>query len=411
MRRLDPNGYHVAPEGVPNPYRPRLHNWKGGPYNEGNLFHGPNYTEPQFGLPGIRQPIWQYGPPGVAGLSGADDNIGEYDMYHASDVRTRGGSFSPRGFGGGIFNLNTALGADTAPAGRTPDPAQAVIWGLPDPRFSVIQGKLNAVLIVNGKSPIPMDGVLNEGFCSACRSLPDASFKAFLNSTTQAEADMAYLALLQCMVNGYIDPSALPCEVPGSKNPNCGGVIPPQPQPPQPPRPGQGCPAGQFPNPMTGQCEMIPVIPGLPSAGCLPGMVLDPGTGLCKLPGGGLPSLPSLPGVPAKTCPPGQKLDPASNTCELISVLPPVKPACAPGFAIDPKTGTCVYQQGVEPSKPATVCQEGTKFDPSTGLCKKVTPTPAATTDNTLYWVLGGVALVGIGAGIWAYRKNARKGR
>lgn len=44
--------------GVPNPLGPRLHNWKGGPLNEGSLFHGPLYTRPAYNLPRISRPLF-----------------------------------------------------------------------------------------------------------------------------------------------------------------------------------------------------------------------------------------------------------------------------------------------------------------------------------------------------------------
>lgn len=44
--------------GVPNPLGPRVHNWKGGPLNEGSLFHGPIYTRPMFQFPWQPRPLW-----------------------------------------------------------------------------------------------------------------------------------------------------------------------------------------------------------------------------------------------------------------------------------------------------------------------------------------------------------------
>lgn len=43
--------------GIPNPYGPRLHNWRGGPLNEGSLYHGPVYTRPMYELPWMRRPL------------------------------------------------------------------------------------------------------------------------------------------------------------------------------------------------------------------------------------------------------------------------------------------------------------------------------------------------------------------
>jgi hypothetical protein len=44
--------------GIPNPYGPRLHNWKGGAYDEGSQYHGPIYTRPVYSLPRITQPLF-----------------------------------------------------------------------------------------------------------------------------------------------------------------------------------------------------------------------------------------------------------------------------------------------------------------------------------------------------------------
>jgi hypothetical protein len=41
---------------IPSPYGPRVHNWKGGPLNEGSLYHGPNYTRPSYRMPWIMRP-------------------------------------------------------------------------------------------------------------------------------------------------------------------------------------------------------------------------------------------------------------------------------------------------------------------------------------------------------------------
>lgn len=58
--------------GIPNPWGPRTHNWKGGSLNEGSLFHGPIYTRPVYSLPRVTNPL--FGTPSPDGL-GADDPI------------------------------------------------------------------------------------------------------------------------------------------------------------------------------------------------------------------------------------------------------------------------------------------------------------------------------------------------
>ncbi len=87
--------------GIPNPLGPRTHNWKGGPLNEGSLFHGPLYTRPMYNLPWVARP-----------LNGLGQDVN--DMQ----IKTRNGLFANEGHGGGVFNYNTAFGglsgADTA---------------------------------------------------------------------------------------------------------------------------------------------------------------------------------------------------------------------------------------------------------------------------------------------------------
>jgi hypothetical protein len=59
MRSIyDPETY---PEGVPNPFGPRVHAWKGGPRNEGTRYHGPVYARPDYRLPWQRRPLWGVG--------------------------------------------------------------------------------------------------------------------------------------------------------------------------------------------------------------------------------------------------------------------------------------------------------------------------------------------------------------
>ena len=47
--------------GIPNPLGPRVHNWKGGPLNEGSLYHGPVYTRPAYTLPWAKRPLFGVG--------------------------------------------------------------------------------------------------------------------------------------------------------------------------------------------------------------------------------------------------------------------------------------------------------------------------------------------------------------
>jgi hypothetical protein len=56
-------GQYDPPEnyGIPNPLGPRVHNWKGGPLNEGSLYHGPVYTRPSYTLPWATRPLFGLG--------------------------------------------------------------------------------------------------------------------------------------------------------------------------------------------------------------------------------------------------------------------------------------------------------------------------------------------------------------
>ncbi len=60
----DPSTY---PQGVPNPLGPRVHAWTGGPFNEGQRFHGPVYTRPQATLPWQERPLWGVGSEPIVG--------------------------------------------------------------------------------------------------------------------------------------------------------------------------------------------------------------------------------------------------------------------------------------------------------------------------------------------------------
>jgi hypothetical protein len=365
-----PSQYGYSREGVPNPYRDHLHNWRGGPLNEGSLYHGPNYYAPQFRNIWQPRPLW-----GVGGGS---------DMYR-QDVNTRNGVFTNRGFGGGIFNSNVALGADTP---SLLNPLNAVVWGVPDPRFAVIQGKLNAFLVGNGIAMLPMDGVLGDNYCSAVRNLGNvgdksgSQYQAFLATLTSDEKDSVLSAGAQCILKGF----AFPCSFPEmAGNPACGGggggttppVVPPV----------GTCPSGQVWNPLNGQCVALAVPPTCPS-----GQILNPLTGQCI-------ALPTI-----KTCPTGQIWNPLTGQCV---VLPSVPAACPSGqvsvagqcIPLDPTPKACPAGQvsvagQCIPTDPLKSCPAGTAFDASTGLCKA--PAAAASGSNPVLYIVGGLAVVGL---------------
>lgn len=62
----DPSTY---PQGVPNPYGPRVHAWNGGPWDQGTRYHGAIYDRPQATLPWQERPLWGVGEPVVSSVN------------------------------------------------------------------------------------------------------------------------------------------------------------------------------------------------------------------------------------------------------------------------------------------------------------------------------------------------------
>lgn len=72
--------------GIPSPYGPRTHNWRGGPLNQGSLFHGPIYTRPVYNPTWVPQTL-----NGRLGPLGCIDGGGpEYDPVSGHWVQSRG---------------------------------------------------------------------------------------------------------------------------------------------------------------------------------------------------------------------------------------------------------------------------------------------------------------------------------
>lgn len=367
-----PSQYGPGQQGVQNPYSVHLHNWRGGPLNEGNLAHGPNYNEPMFGLPSMARPLW---------------GVGSFEPGLGPAADTRNGVFSGQGYGGGIFAGMNGLGEDDArPFYITPD--KVPVWGIPQPAFIPAQVKLNVVLASAGKAPIRTDGVLDSSYCQALVGLDQAHWTDYSLSLTPEEADASYLAYSQCGIPGTEKPETLPCWMPGTRNPSCKG----QPTPPQP-------------------------LPPKPSQGCQPGLVLDPNTGLCKIPGGGLPI--PIP-IPASNCPAGQVRNPLTGQCELsggwLNIPNPPRPLpstqCPAGQVFNLLTGKCELAPSPLPPnpKPPTACPAGQELNPTTGKCElKSTPAPDKSSSAVPYAV-GALVLLGIGLGIafWPRKPSSK---
>jgi hypothetical protein len=61
----DPSKY---PQGVPNPYVPRVHAWGNDSWlPQGTRYHGPNYVRPMFGKPWQSRPLMGIGQDDEAG--------------------------------------------------------------------------------------------------------------------------------------------------------------------------------------------------------------------------------------------------------------------------------------------------------------------------------------------------------
>lgn len=213
-------GVYQEPEdyGIPNPWGPRTHNWKGGPLNEGSLFHGPIYTRPDFRFPWVQRPS----------LQGLGNSL-------APVVHTRNGLFSNMGYGGGVFNLNTAFGSVDTPSAigqaiedhERPDfdasPEDDFVM-VDDPEYPwqsysmvthQLQAQLNVKLKERGACVLLEDGFMGPRTCGALR---------FFGRTNQT-----------CNAHGQFSGPIIPC--PTSKPPPSDFEIEPQPEPAPPPPP------------------------------------------------------------------------------------------------------------------------------------------------------------------------------
>jgi hypothetical protein len=333
---------HPTRMGVPNPYRTILHNWKGGPYNEGSLFHGPNYTEPMFGFPWKRTQSLQ-------GTETANMDMGRI-------ARTRNGSFSNKGYGGGIFNGNSALG--------TNDPdmlnlGALVVWGQPHPLLASTQVKMNALLAAKGRQLIRTDGVLDESFCRAITDIQtDYNSDILSANSTKEENEARVTAVAQCLAKG-LTPQNFP-KSPGGNVPPGGGTSPGIPQQPGT-QPGLPWTLPTLPNFQLPQLTQPQVTPGLP-----------------QFPGGDLPM---------KTCPPGQVF--VDGACKPVDLD---LTACLPGTIRGPD-GKC---------KPVT----GDKDKPGAGT----QPAKATAASSNSTWIVAGIGVaVLVGGVVWL--RTRRGGR
>lgn len=372
--------YSRGQDGVRNPYSVHLHNWRGGPLNEGNLSHGPNYNEPMATLPTLARPLWGMG---------------------AVDVDTSNGVFGGEGYGGGIFSGTSgvdSLGDATPVQPFVVKPEEVPVWGIPSASMIAVQTKINAVLVGAGKSPIRNDGVLDTSFCSAMSGMSDPQRAQLSSLLTEAEADIVYLSLFQCDQSKGINPASLPCWFPTTTNSSCGTqpqatcpkgqmlnaltgqcelVSPPLPSPLPVPPSGVTCPSGQMLNPLTQQCQAIPQV-------CPAGQVFNTTTLQCELGPAPTPSpLPTPPSV--LICPSGQALNPLTGKCVALPTA-----VCPSGSKLNTTTGKCEVVPGV-----LLTCPSGQVYDEKTKTCVS-SITPSTSSSSTPLLVAGGVVVFGL---------------
>lgn len=170
----DPSSY---PQGVPNPYGPRVHAWNGGAWDQGTRYHGSVWTRPQQRIRWSNRPI--------AGLGQAD---------------TRDGVFGGEGYGGGLFDGNVSM---TGVGSIGYEQAAAGVRGLgaADPGALVLQRFLNVWLQQNDYCKIAEDGNVGPKTCGAAQANGYA-----LVPELRAECDR----------KGYMAPSRAPCASTGA---------------------------------------------------------------------------------------------------------------------------------------------------------------------------------------------------
>ena len=163
------------------------------------------------------------------------------------------------------------------------------------------------------------------------------------------------------------------------------------------------CPEGKYRNPETNRCKNIEV-ESEPKT-CNEGYYLNPDTNRCKKV--------ETPAEP-KICEDGYYLNPATNRCNKLPTEKELTP-CKEGYERNPETNRCRKVTSAEDDELAP-CAEGYERNPDTNRCRKIktndgadyalVPTTGGVEQKnfTALWVIGGVALVGIGAVIFQFR-------
>lgn len=168
MRSIyDPSTY---PQGVPNPYGPRVHAWNG---DQGTRYHGPIYTRPMATFPKRVRPLWS-----GESLGGIPQGNASMSIY-GQQVDTRGGVFGSGGYGGGIFDgslsgspeatarpLFRQATAGCAPCGALgAAAAYSYCNEMADDRIKAFQRNMNSIADRLGYQPIAVDGQLGPATC------------------------------------------------------------------------------------------------------------------------------------------------------------------------------------------------------------------------------------------------------
>lgn len=181
MRSIyDPSTY---PQGVLNPYGPRVHAWNG---DQGTRYHGPIYTRPMATFPGHARPLWS--GESLGSIPGQLPQ-GNNDMsIYGQQVDTRGGLFGSGGYGGGIFDGSMSGAPETtarslfqralqpvsgcAPCGAVGAAAAYSFCNeMADDRVKAFQRAMNAIGNRLGYQPIAVDGQLGPATCGMLAKL------------------------------------------------------------------------------------------------------------------------------------------------------------------------------------------------------------------------------------------------
>lgn len=180
----DPRTY---PQGVPNPYGPRVHAWNG---DQGTRYHGPIYTRPMATFPGHARPLWSGESLGGIPQQQQQQQQGNSMSIYGQQVDTRGGVFGAGGYGGGIFDGSLSGAPETtdrqlfrqqapsfqatsgcAPCGLGAASAYSLCNEMADERIKAFQRAMNAISTRLKYKPIAVDGQLGPETCGMLAKL------------------------------------------------------------------------------------------------------------------------------------------------------------------------------------------------------------------------------------------------